>query len=399
MASSGNTLFIKVILAGLVAFGAISTDLYLAGIPLIVEDFNTDIAAGQFTLSIFMFGFAAGQLFYGPFSDYYGRRPLLLAGICLYCIASIICIFATSMEMLLLGRLLQGLGGASGPVIARAIVTDKYKASEAARVMSYLVAAMATAPAIAPIFGSWLLNWYDWHSSFVLLLIFGLTAGFCVKQYLGESLQQPIAQRPSILRVCRQFADYLMQPVFFGYVLCGSLVFGVMFAHISSASFIVIQYFSLPPQYFGYVFWMLPAGYFIGAITGAKLVPRLGLVKTLGVGAVLALLSSVIFMCVAMSSLNNLYTVMFSMSVLFAAGGMVIPNAQVGAVSYIKGQAGGASSVFGFIQTAAGAGFGMIVGHSYDGSLSAVYLLSFVATIIVVIGYWFCIHLPQKRQA
>ena len=141
----------RLALIALVACSAVSTDLYLSGIPGLISELGASHADGQLTLSLFMVGFAFGQLLFGPLSDYYGRIPVVTAGLALYCIASLGCAIAPGMNLLLAARLVQGLGAASGPGIARAIVRDRYQARDAARVMAQLAAAMAVVPLVAPV--------------------------------------------------------------------------------------------------------------------------------------------------------------------------------------------------------------------------------------------------------
>ncbi len=163
----------RVTLIALVAFAAVSTDLYLSGIPGIVADLGVGHAEGQLTLSLFMVGFAAGQLLFGPLSDYHGRKPVVAVGLWLYALATLLCALAPSITTLLGARLLQGLAAASGPVIARAIVRDRYRArcradDGAARRGHGLV------PLFAPVLGSWLLYCFDWRAQFAGMLLFGL---------------------------------------------------------------------------------------------------------------------------------------------------------------------------------------------------------------------------------
>ena len=175
----------RITLAGLVATMAISTDLYLPAIPQLIESLGANISQGQLTLSIFLLGFAIGQLFYGSISDRYGRKPLLYLGLALYAVATLGCAAAQDINTLIAARFVQGLGGACGPVLARAIVSDSYSRRDAARVMASIAGAMALVPAIAPIFGSWLLYVFNWRAHFILLLFLSLITVFAGDQVAG----------------------------------------------------------------------------------------------------------------------------------------------------------------------------------------------------------------------
>ena len=181
-------------LVGLVAYAAVATDLYLPAIPAIIGEFGRSEADGQLTLSLFMVGIAVGQLIFGPLSDYYGRLPVVLAGTVLFMGTSIACALSPSMEFMWAARLAQGLAAASGPVIARAMVRDRYQGNRAAQVMSILAGAMAVIPLIAPTVGSWLLIISDFDFNSVVL------ATSCFIEVVQVD-QHSCGARPSITKI------------------------------------------------------------------------------------------------------------------------------------------------------------------------------------------------------
>ena len=146
-------LLVGALLTLLVALGPLSTDFYLPALPLIGRALQADIATTQLTLSVFLVGFAVGQLVYGPLSDRFGRRPLILAGLVLYLVASIACALAASIEALIAWRFVQAVGACAGPVLARAVVRDLHDPAGAARALAYIALAMALAPALGPVLG------------------------------------------------------------------------------------------------------------------------------------------------------------------------------------------------------------------------------------------------------
>ncbi|MFM7274816.1 MAG: Bcr/CflA family efflux MFS transporter, partial [Gammaproteobacteria bacterium] len=288
----------RLTLVALVGYAAISTDLYLSGIPQMVRDLDASIAQGQLTLSVFMVGFAFGQLFFGALSDHFGRKPVATAGIFLYSVAALACALAPDMQFLLLARALQGFAASAGPVIARAIVRDRFHGTEAARVMSQLASAMALIPLLAPVLGSWLLYVFDWRSQFVLLLLFGLLTLAGLRQ-LEESCPSIGVAPLAFRRVLAQFGACLRQRSFTGFLLCGGAAFAVAFTWISSASWIVIDLLGVPAQHFGYTFMLASSGYMLGAFLSARLVGRIGLERTLGTGVAISLLGSLLMLGLA----------------------------------------------------------------------------------------------------
>ncbi|MEF8718789.1 MAG: MFS transporter [Candidatus Accumulibacter necessarius] len=165
----------------------------------------------QLTLSVFLAGFACGQIFYGPLSDRFGRRPLMLGGLALFCAGSIGCVLATSIEMLVLARFVQALGACAGPVIGRAVVRDLWGASESARIIAYMGGAMAIAPLVGPTLGGFLTVLFGWQSNFLLLLLIGALQLVAVACMLSESNvhRDPAASNPRqmVANFARLLAD------------------------------------------------------------------------------------------------------------------------------------------------------------------------------------------------
>jgi len=376
----------RLTLVALVGFSAVSTDLYLSGIPGMVVDLGVGHAQGQLTLSLFMIGFAAGQLLFGPMSDHYGRKPVAALGLWIYVVASLLCALAPSMDALLAGRLLQGLAAASGPVIARAIVRDRYKAQDAARMMALLTASMAMVPLLAPVFGSWLLHWFDWRAQFVLLMAFGLItlAGL---RTLTESCPSIGQGGLRLGRVFGQFGLCLRSRAFVGYLLCGGAVFASSFAYISSSSFIMIEMLGVKPENFGYSFMLCVAGYMGGSFCSSQLVTRLGIAGVLRIGVLVSLLGVMMLCTLAFGELQSLGAVILAIFCCFLGSGLCLSNAQMGAISEFPMSAGGASAVFGFMQTGMAALSGFVVGQTYDGTLVPTALTMTTGVLISACGY------------
>ena len=351
----------RITLAGLVATMAISTDLYLPAIPQLIESLGANISQGQLTLSIFLLGFAIGQLFYGSISDRYGRKPLLYLGLALYAVATLGCAAAQDINTLIAARFVQGLGGACGPVLARAIVSDSYSRRDAARVMASIAGAMALVPAIAPIFGSWLLYVFNWRAHFILLLILSLITVFAVTR-LQESCKT-IGDSPLKLNhIFSQFSLCLSNRNFVGYTLCGGATYAAMFCYISTTSFIVIELLGVEPAYFGYTFMSVVIGYITGAVTSSRLVNRWGIIRVLTLGQFVGLAAAGLLLVLAFFDIYRLMPVLFAFFLVFMSGGLCLSIGQMGAISELAKDAGKASSVFGFLQISLGALLGYLVG-------------------------------------
>ena len=382
-----DNIITKVVLVALVALGAASTDLYLSSIPDIVRTFDTSVSNGQLTLSLFMLGFAIGQLIFGPLSDKFGRQPPLRIGLALYVLCSVLCVFADSIYMLLVGRFLQGLTAASGPVLARAIVADRYKKKEAASVMALIVAAMALVPSVAPVIGSWLIYFFEWRVHFIALAVFGVIvlSGCLIK--LEETNAAIGESSVRINKILEKFKTCLRNREFIGYLLCGCAIFGAMFAYISSASFIVIEMLGIRPEQFGYTFMIVVFGYISGAFTSSKFVKVESISQIIRLGIILGILGVTGFLIQAVWTVENIFTVMLCAYLCFFSGGLIIANSQMAAISLFPQSAGSASSLFGFIQASIGALAGYIVGYFYNATLFPTALTMLVSISMVMVGY------------
>ncbi|MGI9286597.1 MAG: multidrug effflux MFS transporter, partial [Pseudomonadales bacterium] len=363
--------------------------------PAIVREFNSTPAQGQLSVSIFMLGFGFGQLCYGPFSDYYGRLPLLKSGLTFYVFASLFCWWAASMEMFLAARLLQGVAAASGPVVARAIVVDIYKRNEAVRVMGYLASAMAIVPAIAPIIGSLLLHWFSWHSHFIALALFASAGLLGVLLVLTETSPSKGQNKPHISTIITQIPHYLMQLQFAGYLLIGSSIFAGMFAYISNSSFLVIELIGVPAEQFGYVFAFVVLGYMAGAYSGARLVSRFGQRDCMRLGLVIALLGASALLAYSVFVAQTTLAFMAPLAMYCFAAGILLPNSQASALTLFPGSAGGASSVYGFASILIGATSGALVGELYNGTALPIAAGVFCGSLMAVLAFTLLIK-PKK---
>ena len=388
----------RITLAGLVAMMAVSTDLYLPAIPQLIESLGASISQGQLTLSFFLLGFASGQLFYGSISDRYGRKPVLYLGLAIYVAATLGCAVAQDISTLIAARFVQGLGGASGPVLARVIVADNYNRRDAARVMAAIAGAMALVPAIAPVFGSWLLYFFTWRAHFIALLILSLITTIAVTR-LQESCKT-IADSPlQLSHIFSQFSLCLSKRNFVGYVLCGGATYAAMFCYISTTSFIMIELLGVKPEYFGYAFMNVVFGYITGALISSRLVNRWGFARVLGLGQLVSLSAAGLLFVLALFDVYRLMPVLFVFFLVFMSGGLCLSIGQMGAISELPNDAGKASSVFGFLQITFAALLGYLVGLFYNNTLLPTAIGITVAVLLSVTGYVIIRNTPNPDVA
>ncbi len=372
-------------LVGLVAYAAVATDLYLPALPAIVDEFNVSEAQGQLTLSLFMLGMAVGQLFFGPLSDFYGRLPVVTVGTIFFIATSVACAAAPSMEFMWVTRFIQGLAASSGPVIARAIVSDRYHGPRAAQVMSMLGAAMAVIPLIAPTIGSWILVVFDWRATYLALAVFAIAVLMGLRQF-QESAPAIGQGGVDIGRIFRLFSRCLSTMRFIGYQVCGTATYSAILAYLSTVAFFMRDVFELPSQYFGYAFAISVAGFMVGALLCSRLVMRLGTNPTMTIGVVLTLLAAIVQWWAAPGGSANISLLAVSSWGLFFGIGLTSANAAMGAISLFPQSAGAASAVFGFIHATVAAIAGFIAGQLYDGTLVPTATIMLICAAIGLLG-------------
>lgn len=363
-----NSLLVTAIVTALVGFGAISTDLYLPSLPAIAGHFRAETGAAQLTLSVFLVGFAVSQLVYGPLSDRFGRRPVLVGGLLIFTAASTACALADSLAMLIVARFFQALGACAGPVLGRAIVRDIYGREQAARVMSYISTAMALAPALGPILGGVIQDWLGWRANFGALVAIGMIALLAVLAALPETnrWRDPAATGPA--RLFGNYVGLLADPLYRGYVLICALAYAGLFAFISGSSFVLIETLGLTPLQFGLCFASMVTGYMAGTFTSARLTLRLGLERLVAAGAWAGCIGGALGTGFTLAGLVTLPTLLAPVFLFALGAGLMLPNAIAGAIGPFPEKAGSASALLGFLQMLLASLVGIGVGQFHDGS-------------------------------
>ena len=259
------------VLGALIAIGPLTIDTYLPALPSITRDLAASESAVQGTLTGILLGMGLGQLLVGPLADAIGRRRPLIAGLALHIAASVFCAFAPTIELLTVGRAIQGLGNAAVAVVSMAMVRDLFAGSAAATMLSRLMLVMGLAPVLAPTLGGFILQLTSWRGVFVILAVAGVLmvtlASFALRETLPVERRRPLAFRP----VLATYASLLRDRTFVGLVLISGLMFATLFSYIGGSSFVLQDIYGLSVAQFGLAFGLNSLGF----LTGSQLNPFL----------------------------------------------------------------------------------------------------------------------------
>jgi MFS transporter, DHA1 family, multidrug resistance protein len=351
-----------VILGGLTAFGPLSIDMYLPALPAIGRELGASESLIQLSLTGCLLGLAAGQVIAGPLSDTLGRRRPLLAGVAAYVLTSLLCALAPSAPLLVAFRVLQGLGGGAGIVIARAIVRDLYEGVAAARYFSRLVLVMGLAPILAPVLGGQLLRLTSWRGIFLTLALITALLWLAAASALPETLGAGRRREGSLAGTLRTFGGLARDTPFLGYALTGALGFGAMFAYISGSPFVLEGIYRASPQLFSLFFGLNAFGFMLASQVNGSLVSRVSPARLLALGVCVNSAAGLALLTVVLIGGLGLAAVLPPLFLLVSSVGFVVPNATALALSRHPEAAGTGSALLGVIQNGIAAAAAPLVG-------------------------------------
>ncbi len=351
---------ILVALGALAAFGPLSMDLYLPALPALADDLQTSAVAAQMTVTGCMLGLAAGQFFLGPVSDRYGRRIPLLSTLAVYALASVLCAGAPSVEMLVVARVVQGLAGGGGIVIARAMVKDIYHSDMVAWAFSMLMLVSGVAPVLAPVLGGQLLHLMQWRGLFVVLSLIGCVLLAAAVVMLSETLPHEQRNVGGIGAATRQVRILVQDRRFLGYTAVLGLGSATLFCYIVMSPFVLQTGLGLGSIGFSLIFGANSIGLLAAGRVSAMLVKRFGPDRTLTVGLVASVIACTAFSVSAILALP-LWALLPFLFFAISTVAIVMPNAMALALLTHGSRAGTASGLMGMVQFAVGGVIGPLV--------------------------------------
>ncbi|NKB49461.1 MAG: Bcr/CflA family efflux MFS transporter [Alphaproteobacteria bacterium] len=391
MVTPASSRILIIILAAITALGPMSMQIFLPALPAIQDAFSVSPGRAQLVLSSSLIAIAIASLAYGPASDRFGRRPVMVIGLAIFLIGSVICAVAPSIWILILGRVVQAIGGAAGMVLSRAIIRDLFDRETAAKMLAYMVTALVMAPMVAPLIGGVLNDFTGWRSIFVFTGIVGLAALALAYPRVPETREQPVRDQ-SLGGMLLSFISLLRIPAFLGYAGQLSFGLGMFMAFIGGAPFVVVRVLNRPPTELGVLLLIISAGFMLGTFITARIAGRVGVDRMILVGSVLSVIFGLIMVVLVLAGQWTVWAIFLPGAGMAFANGLIMPNAQAAAVSINPRIAGSASGLMSFMQMSTGAIFAQAVGIVQDGTPVPMVI---VVTLAAVLGLVSIVFLPR----
>ena len=382
------------LLAALAAFAPLAIDLYLPSLAAIGEELQAPAGRVQQTVTVFLAGFALGMLFYGPLSDRFGRRRMIFAGTAVFVLASVACMYAQSIEQLLLFRLIQAFGGGAAAVISRAVVRDLFGETDSARVMAMIAMVTSLAPMIAPLLGAYILELGSWRHEFLALALFGAACTVAAYLLLPETLSQTRSQT-SISLAFKGYWTVFQHSDARLLIVAGGAHFAAMFAYITGTPFVYIEFFGLSEKTYALLFGVNILTLVGFGYVSTRWVKKTGTTRLIKTGSVAGLAGALMVLGSAFngdSALWNLSLMVAGFMLCVGSLGFVAPNTTAQLLGKHPKNAGAASALYGCAQ------FGL--GGLASGAVSLVHdntALPMAATVLVFAALACWASLQLKR--
>lgn len=376
-----------VVLVGATALGPLAIQIFLPSLPAIQADLQVSGSLAQLVFSLSAGAIAVSMLVYGPVSDRFGRRPTLVAGLILYLIGSLVSTFAPNIAVLIVGRMIQAVGGAAPLTLTRTIIRDLYGRERSASMIAYITMAMVIAPMLAPAIGGYLNDWIGWRANFAFCGLVGVLVTALVITGLPETHHQRVGI-PGLAGMFATFGQLLRNPAFCGFALQSAFCLASFFSFAAAAPYVVIVVMERSASAYGLFFIVISLAFMLGNFVAGRISERVGVERMVVIGSSLAVLATLSCL-LAITLFGWVPWALFGPCILLAIGnGFSVPNAMAGAISVEPRAAGAASGLAGFLQMLTAAVFAQLSGMWQNGTpfpmvgfmiaASALALLSFL---------------------
>lgn len=348
----------------------VTTDLYLPALPALTEGFAAPLSQAQLTLSALLLAFGCSQLVWGPLSDRFGRRPILLWGLTAYTLASLGSTLAPSMALLIVWRVVQGAAMGAVVMCARAIVRDLYQPLEGARIMSKGLSGLGVLACISAPLGGLLAELFGWRATLMALAVFGACTLALVALRFKETLQPENSQALHPATLLRTWIQIFSNPTFLAFSALSAASYAGLFTFLATSSFVFITVLGLSKMQYGLVMFSMCFFYLLGTFVCRRLLPRFGVRRSVAIAACLSLTGGTLMGVLAWAGLQNVWTVLLPYYLFMLGHGVHQPCGQSGAVGPFPKAAGAASALNGFLMMVLAFGMGGWLGARMDGTVA-----------------------------
>jgi len=342
--------------------------MYLPAFPEIANELNTSIAQVMLSLSSFFIGISAGQFIYGPLLERFGRKKPLYAGLCIYLLASAGCAMATSVNSLILFRLLQALGGCAGMVASRAIVSDIFSVQENAKIFSTLMLVVAVSPIIAPTLGGYITSAFGWRYVFEALILVNILIIVRVYFLLPESKKPDPNFSLAPDAIIKSFLSIIKHPQFYTYALTGAIAYGGLSAYVSGSPNVFMEILHVTEKQYGWIFAFISIGIISASQLNTVLLKRNKSEQIIKIALLCQSTIGIIAALLAFFDFSNLYITILLIFLFLGCQGLIFPNASALSLASFGHSAGNASALMGALQMGVGAGASALVSVLQNGT-------------------------------
>ncbi len=358
----GQRLIVILILGLLSAIGPFSIDMYLPGFPAIAKDLSCSVDMVSYTLASFFVGVCLGQIISGPLLDRFGRKRPLYIGMALYILASIGCAFSTSVEVLIVFRLFQALGGCVTMVAPRAIIRDLFPVEESAKIFSMMILILGVSPILAPTVGSFLIEDFGWQSVFLVLGAISLLVLLAVVFLMPESKQPDPTFSLKVVDILSSFKTVMKERQFYMYTLSGSIAAAGLFAYLAGSPFVLLKLHGVSEKGYGIIFAIIASGLITASQLNNVLLRKYTSVQIVKVTLILQTIFGLCLFIGSVFDVLGLYGLITFIFLFLSCQGFNFPNSAALSMAPFEKEAGSASALMGAIQMGFGAAAAAVVG-------------------------------------
>ncbi len=370
-------------LAGIVLVGPLAVHLFLPAIPAVKAEFGLSDATAQLTFSIGVLALALSTLVYGTLADRYGRRPVLLGGLAMFLVGCIISASASSLCMLILGRIVQAAGAGCGTTLVRTIARDAYGQAQLAKAIAYITMFYTLGPMISPLMGGILIDTYGWRAAFLFALVLGSIVTFGAWAVLHET-HRPQPSRFDLVAVLRSYVEPFRNPRFAAFLLQTGFSTGAFFTLTAAAAVIMKEQLGRPSTEYGLYFLAFPCGFLTGNLISSQLAGKVAVDRMVLAGSILLFAAVVVQSALLLGGLVHPLTLFAPGFLLTMAQGIAMPSAQSGAMAMLPQSAGTAAGLGVFIQMFVGGATAQLYGLVATGQIMPLAIVMVASASIVL---------------